>query len=119
MFGLAAGAHCNYYFLQMVAMVGRGYSEIAYSPDKIVSQITQLLTMANVPVLTDVSLDIDGVEECELYPFPVPDLFLGAPIIISGKYQGDFFPNQVRPLTLESWRTAAIPMENPYCSCKQ
>lgn len=51
--------------------------------------------MANCPVLTDVSIDIEGVEECEIYPFPIPDLFLGAPIILSGKYQNAVFPSQV------------------------
>jgi hypothetical protein len=51
--------------------------------------------MANCPVLTDVSIDIEGVDECEIYPFPIPDLFLGAPIILSGKYQNATFPSQV------------------------
>eukprot|EP01043_Picozoa_sp_COSAG02_P039971 COSAG02_NODE_3197_length_7187_cov_2.437923_3_plen_217_part_00 len=52
--------------------------------------------MANCPVLTDVSIDIEGVDECEIYPFPIPDLFLGAPIILSGKYQNATFPSQVQ-----------------------
>jgi hypothetical protein len=51
--------------------------------------------MANTPVLTDVSIEIDGVDECELYPFPIPDLFLGAPIILSGQYRNAVFPAQV------------------------
>jgi hypothetical protein len=51
--------------------------------------------MANCPVLTYVSIDIEGVDECEIYPFPIPDLFLGAPIILSGKYQNATFPSQV------------------------
>lgn len=59
-------------------------------------QINHLVQMANCPVLTDVSIDIEGVDECEIYPFPIPDLFLGAPIILSGKYQNAIFPSQVQ-----------------------
>jgi hypothetical protein len=87
---MGIGAHCNYYFLKMAATMAKGFCEIAYVPEKITSQISYLVQMASVPVLTDVELDIDGVDACELYPFPVPDLFLGAPLVISGKYSGKF-----------------------------
>ena len=40
--------------------------------EKIASQISHLVQMASVPVLTDVELDIDGVDACELYPCPGP-----------------------------------------------
>ena len=93
---LGIGEYCNHYFLQMMAMMGHGFCEIALEPDKIYRQITHLVEMANTPVLTDVSIEIDGVDDCELYPFPIPDLFLGAPLILSGQYGGSpTFPQTV------------------------
>jgi len=92
---LGIGGYCNYYFLMMAAQVGRGFCEIALGSDRIYPQMTHLLEMANVPVLTDVGLDLPGVDQCEIYPFPVPDLCCGAPLIISGKYEGDYFPSEL------------------------
>jgi len=70
---LGIGGNCNNYFLMMAAQVGRGFCEIALGSDRIYPQMTHLLEMANVPVLTDVGLDLPGVDQCEIYPFPVPD----------------------------------------------
>jgi hypothetical protein len=39
----------------------------------------------------------DGIESCELYPFPIPDLFLGSPITIAGKFVAlNQFPKKVQ-----------------------
>ena len=54
--------------------------------------MTHLVEMASLPVLTDVAVDIDGVDQCEIYPFPIPDLFVGAPLLVSGQYGGEHFP---------------------------
>jgi len=65
-----------------------------YDPDKIYTKISHLIKMASIPVLTDISIDINGVSNCEIFPYPIPDLFCGAPLIISGKYEGQF-PSQI------------------------
>ena len=57
--------------------------------------MTHLCEMASVPILTDVMLDIEGVDDCELYPFPIQDLFCGAPLTISGQYGGKYFPASI------------------------
>jgi uncharacterized protein YegL len=92
---MGIGRYCNHYFLQMVAQMGHGFCELAYTPETIYRQMVHLVEMASLPVLTDVEVDIDGVDECELYPFPIPDLFVGAPLILSGQYTGKFFPPTV------------------------
>jgi len=51
------------------------------------------LNMAAVPVLTNITVQIPGVSGLELYPFPVPDLFMGAPLTLSGKCKGKFPSN--------------------------
>jgi len=64
-----------------------------YDQDKIYTKISHLIKMASIPVLTDITVDIKGVSNCEIFPYPVPDLFCGAPLIISGKYEGQFPSN--------------------------
>jgi len=63
--------------------------------ERIFSQIMQLLNMAAVPVLTGVTLEMSGIENVELYPFPIPDLFMGAPLTIAGHYKGRF-PDKIK-----------------------
>lgn len=84
------GFYCNWYFLKMLAQIGRGFSDIVVYKERICAQMTQLLGMASQPVLTNVELSLPGVKSVELYPFPLPDLFMGAPLTVSGKYRGRF-----------------------------
>eukprot|EP00824_Muranothrix_gubernata_P023846 TRINITY_DN6653_c0_g1_i2.p1 TRINITY_DN6653_c0_g1~~TRINITY_DN6653_c0_g1_i2.p1 ORF type:complete len:733 (+),score=117.11 TRINITY_DN6653_c0_g1_i2:2-2200(+) len=86
------GPYCNAFFLKMLAEIGRGFSDVALPSNKIYKQITQLLAMAETPILTDVKIGITGLHGCEVYPFPIPDLFCGAPLVISGKFEGVFPP---------------------------
>lgn len=50
----------------------------------------RMLEAASKPVLTDVSIVVKDIEGMEFYPFPVPDLFVGLPLLVSGKYVGVF-----------------------------
>jgi hypothetical protein len=83
------GHYCNYYFLKMLAVIGRGLSDVAFTSGKIRGQMERMLVAAATPVLTNIGLAKlpDG---CEIYPFPIPDLFCGNPLVVSGKYQGTF-----------------------------
>jgi len=86
------GRYCNHYFLKMLATIGRGLSDAAFTPDRIARQMTALLSAACSPVLTDVQIGISGDAGLEIYPFPVPDLFVGSPVMVSGKIQGGLPP---------------------------
>lgn len=49
-----------------------------------------MLVAASAPVLTNLALRIEGVPEFEAYPDPIPDLFCGNPLVVSGKFAGEF-----------------------------
>jgi len=56
-----------------------------------VRRMVYLLRTTRAPVLTEVRIGIaKTAENVEIYPYPIPDLFSGAPIIFSGKYSGTF-----------------------------
>lgn len=84
------GQFCNHFFLKQLATTGRGMADAAFVPNRILNQIERMLEAAAKPVLTDVSLKMEGLPPgVEVYPFPIPDLFCGRPLIISGKYKGN------------------------------
>lgn len=87
------GPYCNHQFLKMLSKVGRGFHtnvvDVARDPNAIFSKTMALMDSVSFPILSNVSLGI-SVESCELYPFPIPDLFKGAPLTIAGKFTGTF-----------------------------
>ena len=82
------GQYCNHYFLKMLANIGRGLSDAAFTNDKIATQMSKMLTAARSPVLTNIEIGVGVGSEVELYPFPVPDLYLATPVMVSGKVMG-------------------------------
>lgn len=82
------GSYCNWFFLKMLAQIGKGFSDVVVYKEQICKQVLQLINMASYPVLTDVELTIPDVKEVKMFPFPIPDLFMGAPLTITGKYCG-------------------------------
>src|SRR5205814_1473158 len=41
------------------------------------------------PALTDVTIDWGGMQVSEVYPAKLPDLFVGRPVVITGRYGGN------------------------------
>ena len=73
----------------------QGLSDAAYTDERVGSQMIALINASRTPVLTDVMLGIPGAGESskvEVYPFPVPDLYIGAPVMVAGKIRGGCRP---------------------------
>jgi len=88
-FTFGIGMYCNTYFLKMLAQLGRGYNDINLRGVGLQDDIVALVNRASYPVLTEVTLMM-AVKDAELYPFPIPDLFCGSPVVVSGRYKGVF-----------------------------
>ena len=97
------GQYCNHYFLKMLANIGRGLFDAAFTNDKIATQMSKMLTAARSPVLTNIEIGVGVGSEVELYPFPVPDLYLATPVMVSGKFS---FSDASCPSTRSSPATA-------------
>ncbi len=92
------GPYCNHQFLKMLATVGRGFSAFVNDMNEskpgnvqrnVRMAIGGLMRKTSFPILTNITLDMN-VSGCELYPFPIPDLFKSVPLTIAGKYDGKF-----------------------------
>ena len=86
-FTFGIGPYCNRYFLKMLATVGRGYSDF-FLTEGLEEKMSALIGKASVPVLTDTKLLADGSSALELFPSPMPDLYVNAPLLVVGSYKG-------------------------------
>eukprot|EP00497_Spongosphaera_streptacantha_P004234 TRINITY_DN5088_c0_g1_i1.p1 TRINITY_DN5088_c0_g1~~TRINITY_DN5088_c0_g1_i1.p1 ORF type:complete len:188 (-),score=41.54 TRINITY_DN5088_c0_g1_i1:3-566(-) len=84
------GSYCNWYFLKMLALETRGWSSGTVFTEDLQTKMAAMLKRADQPVLSNVTLGITSVQDVELYPPRIPDLFVGGPILVAGKYRGDF-----------------------------
>eukprot|EP00210_Caulerpa_lentillifera_P007645 g7299.t1 len=88
----AIGPYCNHYFLKQLAVIGRGQFDVAFRPFDIQKKMERMLQAASMPVLTDVTVTLPNMNKVEFYPYPIPDLFVGSPILVSGEYKDKFAP---------------------------
>ncbi|KAF8061371.1 ITIH5 [Scenedesmus sp. PABB004] len=89
-FTFGIGPYCNHYFLKRLAALGRGMAGLAFRPHAIQAGMEAMLAAAALPMLSDVHIRVEGLTSVELYPFPIPDVFVGCPLLVSGKFEGDW-----------------------------
>lgn len=61
--------------------------------ERINHKMDQLLRGANIPVLTDIEVGLRG--EIEVYPFPIPDLFIDRPVMVACLYSSESSPSKI------------------------
>ncbi|KAJ6932813.1 hypothetical protein NC651_008283 [Populus alba x Populus x berolinensis] len=90
------GTYCNHHFLRMLAQIGRGHFDTAYDADSVDFRMQKLFTTASSIILADITVDaLEHLDSLELLPFCIPDLSRGSPLIVSGRYSGNF-PDPVK-----------------------
>jgi len=88
LFSLGVGSSVNRYLLDGLARMGRGavtYVDLAEPTEPVVERIYEKLRQ---PALVDLELEFEGLEVRELVPDVLPDLFVGEPVVVFGRYQG-------------------------------
>lgn len=80
------GSYCNNSFLRQLAYFTRGLFNSTKYVDTLERDVKALVQKTSLPILTNISLVLDNISDFVLYPFPIPDLYLGQPITISGSY---------------------------------
>ena len=88
-FPLGVGSSPNRYLLEEMAVLGKGtvqYVRQNEKPEKVEKVIEKFYDRISRPVLTDLSVDWNGLDVSELSPAFVPDLFAGQPLLIHAKY---------------------------------
>jgi Ca-activated chloride channel family protein len=88
-FSFGVGQSTNRYLLDGLARMGRGavaYLGLNDDPNAVMAQYFERVSH---PALTDITIDWGGANVHDIFPQQVPDLYVGRPVILTGRYDGD------------------------------
>jgi Ca-activated chloride channel family protein len=87
-FSVGVGSSPNRYLLEAMAREGRGavaYLGLGDSPS---DMMDLFMDRISYPAMTDIAVDWGSMKVSEVYPARVPDLFVGRPVVVTGRYEG-------------------------------
>ena len=87
-FAFGIGTSVNRFLLDGMARAGRGAVDYVTLAEKADEASKRFYERVHSPLLTDVSVEWNGLPVEDVYPRQIPDLFSGAPIILSGRFTG-------------------------------
>jgi Ca-activated chloride channel family protein len=85
-FSFGIGSSVNRYLLSKIAEEGRGEAEYIALTDDGSKAAKRFYERVRTPLLTDISIDWNGLPVADVYPNRINDLFSAKPIILHGRY---------------------------------
>jgi Ca-activated chloride channel homolog len=89
-FAMGVGSSVNRYLIAEMSRMGRGAVAYLGLNDSASDTMDQFFQRISHPALANVRLDWSGAAVSDVVPACIPDLFVGRPVIITGRYQGSF-----------------------------
>ncbi|MBV9959052.1 MAG: VWA domain-containing protein, partial [Acidobacteria bacterium] len=96
LFTFGVGYDVNTALLDKLASENSGTADYVEPKEDLEVKVSNFFTKVNYPVLTDLQLDMGGVETDLVYPRNMPDLFKGTQITLIGRYSNERDLNNVR-----------------------
>ncbi|HMC81787.1 MAG TPA: marine proteobacterial sortase target protein, partial [Candidatus Polarisedimenticolia bacterium] len=87
LFSFGVGSSPNRYLLDKMAEFGRGAVQYLLPKCSADESIKDFYERVRSPYLTDLEVDWGDLRVSEIYPSPIPDLFLGQPVVLFGRYE--------------------------------
>lgn len=87
-FSFGVGQATNRYLLDGLARMGRGAVAYLGLNDDANAVMAQYFQRISHPALTDIVVDWGSAQVHDVHPRQVPDLYVGRPVILSGRYEG-------------------------------
>jgi Ca-activated chloride channel family protein len=87
-FSFGIGSSPNRYLLERMAKLGRGAVAYVGLNDSATQVMDQLLARISHPALKDIEVDWGRMHVAEVFPRTIPDLFIGRPVILTGRFDG-------------------------------
>ena len=87
-FSFGVGTSVNRYLLDRMAKLGKGAVAYIGLDDNAVEVVDLFYDRISHPALTDVTIEWGDMQVADMYPQQIPDLFVGRPIILTGKFAG-------------------------------
>jgi len=87
-FSFGVGSSPNGYLLDGLARIGKGAAAYLALNDDAGEVMDYFFGRVSHPGLTDIEMDWGGMQVADVYPKRVPDLFVGRPVILTGRFTG-------------------------------
>jgi Ca-activated chloride channel family protein len=88
-FSFGIGSSVNRYLLDKMAEEGRGEVEYVALTDDGSAAAKRFHERIRNPLLTDISVDWNGLAVADVYPSRIGDLFGAKPVILTGRFKGE------------------------------
>ncbi|MFC2037587.1 VIT domain-containing protein [Chloroflexota bacterium] len=86
-FPFGMGYDVNTFLLDTVAQNHRGASGYVRPEEAIDEKVSAFYAKVSTPLLADLEIDYGRIDAEDVYPYPLPDLFAGAQLIVVGRYR--------------------------------
>jgi Ca-activated chloride channel family protein len=96
LFTFGVGYDVNTALLDKLAAENGGVADYVEPKEDLEVKVSNFFAKVNYPVLTDLKLDMAGVQTDLVYPRALPDLFRGSQIILIGRYRNPIDMDFVR-----------------------
>lgn len=83
LFTVGIGSAPNSYFMTAAAESGRGGHVFIGDLSEVQEKMAALFTKIETPAITDLNIVSDGLSNPEIFPSPLPDLYVGDPIALA------------------------------------
>ncbi len=88
LFAFGVGYDVDTFLLGTLAQENHGATTYVLPGESLDEVISGFYEKISTPVMTDLELDFGDIKVYDVYPNPLPDLFSGSQIIITGRYRG-------------------------------
>ena len=108
LFTVGIGSAPNSYFMKNIAERGKGTFTYIGDVKEVKDRMEELYTKLENPLLTDIRLSFSNRADTEMFPDPIPDLYLGEPVtlvartgevpekfVLSGYFAGRFWETEI------------------------
>jgi Ca-activated chloride channel family protein len=89
LFPFGVGYDVNSALLDALAQENHGASAYILPGENLEERVSAFYSKVDMPVLAGLSLDFGDTVVENLYPYPLPDLFLGSQLVLVGRYRSD------------------------------
>jgi Ca-activated chloride channel family protein len=89
LFSFGVGQSTNRYLLDGLARMGRGAVAYLGLNDDANAVMAQYFERISHPALSDIAIDWGGAKVHDVFPEQVPDLYVGRPVILTGRFEGE------------------------------
>jgi Ca-activated chloride channel family protein len=91
-FGFGVGSSVNRYLLESLARLGHGAVAYVGLDESAGRAVDRFYEEVRRPALTGVTIDWAGLDVADVYPTRIPNLLVGRPVVLTGRFRGEIPP---------------------------